>query len=251
MGEASIPTKISEKNVYFRQVVPYLETNETRLGYPHQKIVEARALLGDPLAPVAHTWVYVFDKWIDEYNSRTPAVIDELDKIGKLLGGKLVSIYNNIQFDIWNENDRKMFRRKTGLPKAKPVHHITPVKEQVFFSVTPKTEGKFAFVCRTSHDSNSASIIDEADGIEVAYGFFPCEYKKDEKTGELAVLPKKLAENVSQCPFRQTFFKARFTLNPEGDRTGKYINFYLRWVNTKHPELNGPWCGPAAFDFLP
>lgn len=250
MFRGSFPSELAKKDEHFHIIVPYIENNETRWGLDPAKAPALRALFGDPAAPVYGTWVYWWPLYCDEYHSRTPEVTDEMNKTWAKIEETASNIYNNIPADKWTDLDRETLHRKTGLPKAKAVHHKKPIKDKVFFSATPATGGKFDFVCRTVHDSTPASLAADADGVEVAYGIFPYEFKTDEDSGETSSIPKRLATGVGECPMRQTFYKARFTATPEGEKKDRYINFYLRWINTTHPELNGDWCGPVALDFL-
>lgn len=111
---------------------------------------------------------------------------------------------------------------------AQPVTtHTTPteaIQETVVSEAKPLGGGEMRFSCRTSHDTKRASKAEGADSVQLAY-----------KIGDPP------PANVDEAVTREIFSKATFTLDAGAASTGKKLYFFLRWYNTKHPNLSGPW----------
>jgi hypothetical protein len=243
MGEHSFPTTREGLHTHFSVAVPWVISQKVRHGTDATKITNMNDTYGDGTTP--DTYIYLYNTWADPTTCNSVAT-EKLDKIEVKLKDILRNIYDNIPADKWNDDDRAKFNRKTGLPRATPVHHKEKIKDEMFFDLEARKNGEFDFRCRPKTDSKRAHLPEGADGVEIIYDIKA--YTRE--PGETEGLPgwKKLPTNISECPFSKEFHQATFTLKIDPTNVGKYIVLYARWINSKHPEAAGDFYGPLAED---
>jgi hypothetical protein len=54
------------------------------------------------------------------------------------------------------------------------------------------------------------------------------------------VRPKSML-SVEEATNHYISTKSLFTLTFDGDQMGNDLQIFFRWINTKHPDLAGPW----------
>ena len=239
---SSFPTTNETIYSYLSVVVPYVVTHQLRLKIAVAKVDALTGCYGD--AATEHTYLYVHGKWVD-ITKRTTTITAELGTLETSMKDKLMNIYGNIPADDWTDDDRAIFRRKTGLPIEIPVHHRAPIADDVFFKIDNKENSEFDYVCRKTDDGSRGSLPEGCDAVEVIFDIR--EYVDAEGNPDPS-RTKKLPTNVSECEYKEVFYQSRFTQKLNPGHVGKYIVVYARWINTRHPEASGPWSGPQAAD---
>jgi hypothetical protein len=242
MGESSFPTTREGLHTHFGVIIPRFISEKVRLGIS-AKIPGLQAKYGDDTTD--NTYIKEYNNWAN-ISTRTKPVTDRLTKLEKDLKRICVNIYKNIPADLWNDEDRAVFNRKTGLPTAQPVHHQTQIPEEVFFKIVALENGEFEFICRHVMDSSKPSLPERADAVEVIFDIRTYEKMEDQPagTGNIKLLPS----NIKECPYKEIFYKAKFKMKVAPENVGKYIVVYVRWINTRHPEVAGNYSGPQAAD---
>ena len=110
-------------------------------------------------------------------------------------------------------------------PNATRTHHRESLQEIVYFVLKPLGGGDVRMICRTTHDSKRASKAALADSVQVCY-----------KTSDPA--PVNSNDPTAKIEF---YTHASFTLRLGTAVEGQKLYLFVRWYNTKHPELAGPW----------
>ncbi|MEI6122832.1 MAG: hypothetical protein WCQ95_04320 [Bacteroidota bacterium] len=167
-----------------------------------------------------------------------------LETLETKLQNLLTEIYNDIPATVWTDTDRTTLHRKTGLAKTKTV--VTkPITESCFVSVKILTGGKVQLTCSTNNDKTLASKAEKADGVMIAQRIVPPLDSSISGGNDLAGKVKHLALMSADDGTEKVFYsKTTFIVDAGTANTGNYLLFYLRWHNSKHPELAGPWTGP-------
>jgi hypothetical protein len=101
---------------------------------------------------------------------------------------------------------------------------------------------RIKFKCKTPHDSTRASIPPRANAVELAYKLvLPYQFTP---------AGKKIPADMISGPYDGTTMfmstRASFMIEFDQNYLGYQIQFYTRWINTRHPNLNGPWTGPLV-----
>jgi hypothetical protein len=98
------------------------------------------------------------------------------------------------------------------------------------------------FLCRSSSDTARASKAEGSDAVEICYSSIPLP--ASDSTGgndsTSKAKPKQLA-GPSEAAVREIHTKAIFIIHFGDDDLGNNLQFFVRWINTKHPDLAGPW----------
>jgi hypothetical protein len=219
-----IPRKIDLFNQYISNTTPYFNTgtptNAERLGIRPEEVTQWTA--------IDARWKPTYSLYGDKKNSRTTAVIEEinliisdlidLDQSCHLLD-RIAASPNVTIADLETFNIKKGVLQKTT--RSKPT---TPITELVVPAIQPIGGGAVSFKCR-NHTGNSASIIDGADCVEYNY----C----------VGGTPPTSADAVGLKTGLST--KASFTLSLGAASAKEELYIFFRWYNTKYPELAGPW----------
>jgi hypothetical protein len=117
----------------------------------------------------------------------------------------------------------------------------TAIPEKCIAGVTALGGGELRFVCRYITDSKRASKPPLADAVEVAYAVCEGNFLTD---GDLSGKVKRMITGPEDGTTIAIFTKARFILHLDPRSACKELQFYARWINTKHADLAGPWTGP-------
>jgi hypothetical protein len=220
-----IPRSIDDFSPYITITSTYLiegtPTNASRLGITEAEVTTWQGF--------SISWRPLYTKYSDKKNTRTTAVIDQLYEI----------IDNCVAFDQTNHildriaastaaiiADFETFNIKSGpLEKTTRSRPVTPISELVSPTIQPIGGGSVSVKCYTS-TSQRAGICDGADSVQYLYAVGTTPPASAEAEG--------LKASIST--------RATFNLDLETASSGKYLYIYLRWYNTKHPNLAGPWC---------
>ncbi len=107
--------------------------------------------------------------------------------------------------------------------------------------------GALKISIRSAHDAKRASIPKGADAIELAWRDDPPTITPSPTAGEAPQVSKAKQMN-SPDDGAKTFIstKAIFTMQFGVDHGGKTFQCFARYINTKRPDRNGLWTGPAS-----
>jgi hypothetical protein len=126
-------------------------------------------------------------------------------------------------------------------PNMHRTFHTTPITEKCDASAVALGGGELSFVCRYTTDSKRAGKPPLSDAVEVAYAVIDGNFQSGAD-------PSHQVKHVIMGPDDGTnsavFTKARFILRLNARFARMELQFYVRWINTKQPELAGPWNGP-------
>jgi len=232
--KSRIPRSIDGFNIYLTGTNGYLiaggrETNAVRLGILPTEVEHWSGNFAK--------WTELYQKYCDKKNSRTTAVIEQLNLI----------MADTIEFDRTHHildriaaspnvtvTDLTTFNIKKGLlEKTTRSSSVTQITEMVVPSIQLVGGGVLAVKCRCA-TGESASIIEGTDCVQYRY--------KVGTTAPLSVEEEGLKSDLST--------RASFNLNVGAENTGKNLYIYFRWYNTKRPNLAGPW-SPLSTSLIP
>ena len=121
------------------------------------------------------------------------------------------------------------------------------IDEQCICAVVQKGGGVVEAACKSEIDETRASTPDGADGVQIAMVLTEQPVAMEdpgmiEGIPELSGVPKYFEiSGPTQCNNKEFFPGATFRVNLGPEASGKRIQFYVRWYNTKHSENAGPW----------
>jgi hypothetical protein len=242
MNDTVFPTTKEALSVYFSVAVPYVGTNSARFGISDERKDALIAYYGTP--STADTYLYFLAKWADS-STRTRIVITKLEDSEEKMKKMLTEIYNDIPATTWTADDRDILNRKTGLPKTHTIP-ITPIAEKCIAGLTAKGSGVIGVKCRSNEDDKRASKPEGADAVEAAYRNDPPLITEDENGNKIVSKDKVQLKSPDDGTTKVIVTKASFDLQFPIEDAGNNIQFYFRFINTKHPNLNGLWSGPYS-----
>ena len=221
MSNSRVPLTIVSFNPYVNNAVDYLNAgtpkNYVRFDFTESEMTSLDGILT--------RWKPLYALYSDKEKTRTSLVVAQLqDLMGEfnalnqsnhLLDRIAASANVTIE-------DLKTFNIKSGSTKRSVA--VQPIQVGVDVSIQLLGGGSVTIKCRED-GSSSASIIDEADCVQYAY--------------IVGTTPPESADAVGLN--RNVSTRATFTLSLGSGVSAKSLYIYLRWYNTKHPELAGPW----------
>ncbi|MBB3188291.1 hypothetical protein [Microbacter margulisiae] len=222
---ARIPRSINQFDEYITTTTAYLEagtptTNATRLGITEEEVTQWKSFNTQ--------WSPLYALYVDKKNSRTTTVKDKLLKIisNTVDFNKLSHFLDRIAASVSvTIDDLAMFHIGKGTldAEARTVGE-KPIQESVSVTLAPLGGNVVSVKCRSSIGSRY-SIYPGANCVQYLYMVSETPPESEEAPG--------LKMNIST--------KAIFNLSLGAGNIGKFLYIYLRWYNTKHPELASPW----------
>jgi hypothetical protein len=123
--------------------------------------------------------------------------------------------------------------------------HTTPstaIAAKCFVDITMLGQCEVKFECRASADANRSGKAEGSDAVEVAFCSLPMV---EVKAGDGSILASKVKPRQMMGPSEATDHsistKALFTVTYPDSQLGNNLQLFFRWINTKHPDLAGPW----------
>lgn len=231
MSGTRVPETIAEFNSYITTTDDYLQapatppTNATRLGLSAQNQTD--------WSDKRTAWTALYAKYQDPMQS-TSAVkgnvkifMDDFRAFANPLLNIMAASPNAIH------DDEVILHFKIG--KAPAHHQTTPFTDTVQFEAQNLGGGELQFSCRVSSDMHRPSLIEGADSVQVAYQIMVPDGGTPPPGGD--PIPTPDDEGMQ----REIFTHAQFVFNAGVTNVGKRMVVFVRWYNTKHPELAGPW----------
>lgn len=219
-----IPRGIDAFNPYIINTSNYLKegtpTNAERLGLTTRE--------SGQWDMINNNWGPLYLLYSDKKNTRTTAVTDQLsnlikqcvtlDQTSHILDRIAASANVTIV-------DLEVFNIKKGaLQKTTRTIPVTPIADLVTATLQPIGGGSVRVKCY-SPNGQRAAIHDDADAVQYAYTVGT--------TPPASVKAEELIKDLSS--------KGGFTMSLGAENSAQYLYIYFRWINTRHPELNGPW----------
>ncbi len=234
-----IPNGINDREVYFEEVVPWVENNASRFDLDPDLVTKVQ----NTYKPVGTAGTYLFQKkkYNDSSSKRKDSLVTtQLQTVTDTLILSLYEVFDSIPDNLWTDDDRNITRRKTGLEKTHVIP-TTPIKEDCYYIVTAAPNGYFTFEVFSANDTPRASKPESADALEMAY--VVTESKVRLITG-FEDRVQKTCKSPTDHTASHISTKARFEIEIDPELKAFDLTFYLRWVKTKYPNLAGKWCGP-------
>jgi hypothetical protein len=235
MGASTFATSIPGLAAYLNNVMDYLPGEAGRLAIDPAQVTALQDLYG-PVG-TAGTYLYCKDKW-DKGGKRKPSIVTtELKTASDKIKAKLTEIYDDIPAGKWNDMDRQVFNRKTGLPHTVS-HHTTRIQEECVLDIKALRAGMFTCSARTSNDTKKHDIPVGADMIEIRFAVVAGKF---EVPADLASKIRKTCTGAEDGTTKEIFRKALFSLNISPELAGYELHVWGRWINSVHPGLAGNW----------
>jgi len=226
-----IPKAIGDFNGYINTTANYLAagtpTNGSRLGLTTQNI-------SDWAAKRLYWSATLYPKYINPLLS-TKAIKDEVKN-------KMVEFRTfaqpllNIVAASPNATEADANALNFVLNRAAPTEPNTPIAGLVDFTVETLGGGELQFTCRPIGDGGRASKAEGADSVQVAWRFLDTGTTPNPNPG-----PDVIPTPSDFGTVKDIFTKMKFLFHAGDVNVGKRIVIFVRWWNTKHPELAGPW----------
>jgi hypothetical protein len=143
-------------------------------------------------------------------------------------------------------SNKDMLKLNINLP---PEKHKKPEKKiEAFCNAAIKLIGGciIKIVCRPTTDTKRASKPEGADALIFAYRIDKPILVKDPNGGEPIIQEVVPIKGPDDGTTKITQTKATFTIEFGMDNLNATLQFYTRWINTKYPDLSGPWTGPYS-----
>jgi hypothetical protein len=138
------------------------------------------------------------------------------------------------------------FRLALGIAEPVTTHSMTfpQIEDDCFAKLVPMGGGDVKFICSTKQDSSRPSKAENADAVEVAYRIDKPIAEDDKGENEGANSLKFYAlSGPDDGTSKTSRSKASFILKLGVENAGLYLQVFVRWINTKHPEIAGHWKG--------
>ncbi|MFI5220032.1 MAG: hypothetical protein ACHQNT_11145 [Bacteroidia bacterium] len=217
MSNGPFPTRDNERNDYYNRTIPYVDAEKVRLTVDPARAAAVVASLA--------AWNTVYP------DAKNPAVStktlrDQKDDLIVDIENQLRVIYNDIPDSLLNDADRNTLNlpKRDTITTPRPAIRIAP-----FAKASSLEGGLIEFICRTDSDSSRASVLSEADGVEMVYNV----------GGTSPVSPSECTKNFFST-------KAKFSISIDIAEAGKKLNGFMRWKNNSDPAKSGPWTSISA-----
>jgi hypothetical protein len=244
MSKSIFPTSIQDFASYLLKAVARLNAEQARLGVSATEMAALEAIYGNETT--VNTYLYCKKRWDLSGRRKDSIVTTELATQTAKMKKQLTAIYNDIPASRWNDGDREVFGRSTGLPRIRS-HPHTVIEDACFPRPVLLGGGLVKVPCYTGTDSTRASRANGADGIMVHYSVID-PWLLDERSkpsgAGLELSPKvKAPLSAADCSNHRFFTGATFVLDLGAQNSGQHLYISVQWYNVTHQELGGP-CSP-------
>jgi hypothetical protein len=231
---------LEEFNTQIRIRYEYAIANKTRIGLSADNQAKLTSLMGDESTP--KTWIGDWVNYSDE-TKRTKPIRLSIKSLRKQLEKLMSAICDDIPKSVWTDDDRIIFGRKTGAedPPSKP----SKIEVGVVPSMISLGGGMLKCGCKSKTDQSRPSLAAGANAVIMAYRVDKIEYETDSE-GEEPVSKVKFPPiyGPDDGTTKVVSSKATILLELGIEAAGCVLQYYLAYINTSHPEINGPWSGP-------
>ncbi|WP_163714380.1 hypothetical protein [Mangrovibacterium lignilyticum] len=220
-----IPRSFEAFSAYIAQTDDYLlqgepQTNASRLGLLQHEVDEWHA--------VRKKWDTLYPLYENKHVSRTILVTAQLHElIGRMKRyNSAHNLLNRIAASPESTvTDLSVFNIKSGpLAKQSKSRPIQPIDALVLPNFKLIGGGELIVKCHNDKTMQIA-IIKDAEFVEYLF----CADNEPPPS----LTDKRLDRGFSP--------RAMFIIALGAENSGLYANFYFRWINSKYPELAGPW----------
>jgi hypothetical protein len=231
----------TELKIFLLQIVTGVITMGENLGMTAAEILKFTGLYtgwrsGDPLLPG------IYEKYL------TP------EKQSKYTGAEVKKFISD--FSVWFS---PILVRMSGSPNITPQYRIVlhiaepvtshthpteNISEGCYYKVVQLGGGVLKFSFSPSESGGRGHKPKNSDAIEFAgrmdEPFVPADTAPNELIGKV----RKAIANPDDGTTKEISTKATYVKKLGAENAGKILQFYARFINTKHRDLDGPWTGP-------
>ncbi len=219
MSNSRIPVPIAKFNAYIRNTDDYQlaggpPTNATRLGISSTDSATWHTDRG--------AWDILYAKYIDK-NQVTPSVKNNVRNFirdFRIFAIPLIDIM--AASAAATQDDANAFN--FVLVAKNPTHRTDQIEDRCYATIISLGGGDIKIKCRTASDTKRSSLAPLADSVQYAW-----------KAGTAAPANETDGTTVA------TSTKATFILHTGTSSDPRKFYVFVRWFDTKHPELAGPW----------
>lgn len=219
-----VPVKTLDFNDYIESTARFLFQTDPGSGLPNWH------RLG--LSPAKATeWQNMESEWknrvFENYMQpalRTKVAVDEVQNFKKKFRAFASPLLNKMAAsDAASNLDENIFRFKRTGKNQHRSYRKEPITESCQAEASPQGGGWIRVKCKTP-DRNGNHLPPGADAVQVSF--------------DISSEPKVTIDVTLR---REVFSRARFMLQASFEDRSKWLSFCVRWYNTKHPHLSGPW----------
>jgi hypothetical protein len=222
-----VPRSLAKFDQYIKTVTAFLlaggaTSNGIRLGLTAAKITQVQGYLtqwytGNPSSPGLYE---LHTNPATKTKATRKQIADLIKKFATFFSPLLIRMSGSTAITV---SDRLVLN--IAAPNTSKTKPRVPITDTVYFEAKPLGGGSMRVTCRVSTDTKRASKPKGADTVQLSY-----------KTGDPA--PVGPDDPASK---KDSSTHALFTLPLGASSAGQKLYLFARWMNTKHPELAGPW----------
>ncbi len=227
-------------NSVIRMQVKRAIDDKVRLMVTPENITLLETLMGDE--STAGTWMCDWVKYSDP-TTCTKSIKLSIKNLRKKFEKAMGDVCDDIPKRIWNDDDRLIFGRKTGAedPPSKP----PKIEVKIVPGMVNLGGGMLKCGCKTTSDQSRASLAAGANGVMIAYRLDRLEYDSGGDASEtISKVRYPLISGPDDGTTKEVSSTATITLKLGAEAVGLGLQYFLCYINTSHPENNGPWSGP-------
>ena len=231
----SYPTTISGFSAYLLRAYPWMGSQKTRLGITTGQMDELDAIVGDD--DTIGTYFYNLKQYNIAPKRKESILSINLRDSTSNTKKKITEILNDTAASKWNNDDRLVFNRKKGAPRAY-TKLTTQIPFECVVDAVPSINGVFDFSARPRGETKRSHLPVGCNAVEMSYAFVQSDIRK------ATDLPGRVLEKcsgVNDNTNSKTFYKAIFQFIADSALKGFDLHCWFRFINTRYPEFAGKW----------
>jgi hypothetical protein len=245
MENRRIPATLEEFNTHLLNVNTYLHKTETGTSQMRGEILGMTITELNTLHNIKMTWSSgdplhpgIWDLHRQK-NKKTVVtrlnVLHIIKEFSEFFRPILIRISSSPNITV---DDRIVLRiappvTKRSIPKLR-------IGEQCVTKYIVQGGARIKFKCHTSHESGRSAKPPRADAVELSYLLVLPHLTSPD--GEIVAVDHSF--DPQKNPTKHISTKASFLMEFDLTYRGYQMHFWARWINTRHPDLNGVWTGP-------
>ena len=230
MARTRIPETISRFDSYINNTDDYLQAIASGTTHNWERLGLSNTNADDWLSKRTHWRDTLYPKYINPQLSSATVKAQVANFMSEFRFFANPLLNRMASSPAANSNDEAAFN--FVITRAAASHHTVAIAETLSFSVSYMGGAELRFSCRVASHSGRAAKAKGADSVQVAFKLIN---NRNEALPPLTEMQREL------------FTKAVFIMPLGAENIGKAVALCMRWYNTKHPSLAGPWTDRQVF----